>query len=75
MIEMLGVPCIKLEWETFKLRIITRIPICVYENNTTVWIINGGFLIIADKPENECGSKDLIPNSIPAIGFGNYWLR
>jgi len=71
---MSGVPCVKLDWETFMVRIRPKTTF-VYENKECVWTICDGFLILADKPDNKCGSKTLIENSIPALGFGDYNLK
>ena len=71
---MFGVPCIKLDWETFKERILVR-NYQVFENETAAWVISNYFLIIADKPKGECGSTNLVKDSIPSIGFGTYRTR
>jgi hypothetical protein len=71
---MTGVPCIELTWETFKEQMLNK-TIYYFENKTTVWVIWDGFLIIANKPKDECGSYKFLKNSIPAIGFSNYWTK
>ena len=71
---MTGVPCIELTWETFKKYVLPNYG-TIFENKTTVWVVKHGFLLIANKPEDKCGSYKFLDGSIPAIGFSNFWTK